>query len=103
VRQHAHATRIVFEGRRAVGVEYRSGDGLHLAGAAREVILAAGTINTPQLLQLSGVGDPQLLARLGIPVVHASAGVGENLVDHYAVRIACARAASARSTNACMV
>jgi len=88
VRQHVHATRIVFEGRRAVGVEYRSGDGLHRAGAAREVILAAGTINTPQLLQLSGVGDPQLLARLGIPVVHPSAGVGENLVDHYAVRIA---------------
>jgi len=88
VRQHAHATRIVFEGRRAVGVEYRSDGSLRIARAAREVILAAGTINSPQLLQLSGVGDPELLNRLGIPVVHASPGVGENLVDHYAVRIA---------------
>jgi len=98
VRQHAHATRIMFEGRHAVGVQYRSGGSLHVARAAREVILAAGTINSPQLLQLSGVGDPQLLTRLGIPVVHASPGVGENLVDHYAVRIA-ARARGIGSLN----
>ena len=98
VRQHAHATRIMFEGRHAVGVEYRSGDTLHVARGTREVILAAGTINSPQLLQLSGVGDPQLLSRLGIPVVHASPGVGENLVDHYAVRIA-ARARGIGSLN----
>ena len=98
VRQHAHATRIVFEGRRAVGVEYWRGGSLHVANVTREVILAAGTINSPQLLQLSGVGNPQLLTRLGIAVVHASPGVGENLVDHYAVRIA-ARARGIGSLN----
>jgi choline dehydrogenase len=98
VRQHAHATRILFEGRRAAGVEHRSDAGLQVVRANREVILAAGTINSPQLLQLSGVGDPELLARLGIPVVHAARGVGENLVDHYAVRIA-ARARDIGSLN----
>lgn len=98
VRERAQATRIVFEERRAASVEYRQGDSLHVARARHEVILAAGTINTPQLLQLSGVGDPELLTRLGIPVVHASPGVGENLVDHYAVRIA-ARARGIGSLN----
>jgi choline dehydrogenase-like flavoprotein len=61
---------------------------LHVARATCEVILAGGSINSPQLLQLSGVGDPALLAQNGIGVVHAAPGVGENLVDHYAVRIA---------------
>jgi len=88
VETRAHVTRVVFEGQRAVGVEYRQGGTLHVARAAREVILAGGAINSPQLLQLSGVGDPALLAQHGIGVVHALPGVGENLVDHYAVRIA---------------
>ena len=85
---HAHVTRVVFEGQRAVGVEYRQGGSSHVVRAACEVILAGGAINSPQLLQLSGVGDPALLAQQGIGVVHAAPGVGENLVDHYAVRVA---------------
>jgi len=88
LRTRAQATRILFEGRRATRVEYRQGRHRRVAHATREVILAAGTINSPQLLQLSGVGDPEHLSQLGIRVVHASPGVGENLVDHYAVRIA---------------
>jgi len=88
VRTHAFATRIEFEGRRAVGVQFRLGNDVYTARAAREVILAAGAINSPQLLQLSGIGDPALLDKLQIPVLVPSAGVGRNLVDHYAARIA---------------
>src|ERR1700733_1492127 len=89
VRTHAHATEIVFEGKRAVGVRYRRGGKngtLHEVRAAREVILSGGTYNSPQLLQLSGVGAPELLASHGIEVRHALAGVGEGLQDHYAPR-----------------
>ncbi|WP_378942217.1 GMC family oxidoreductase [Mesorhizobium sp. ANAO-SY3R2] len=78
----AQVTRILFEGRRAVGVEYQRGNELHTVKVRGEVILSAGAVNSPQLLQLSGVGDPMLLAGLGIPVVHAAKGVGENLQDH---------------------
>lgn len=78
----AHATRLLFQGRRAVGVEYHQGGALREIRARREVILSAGAINSPQLLQLSGVGDPALLARHGIPVVHAAPQVGQNLQDH---------------------
>lgn len=85
---HALVTRIVFEQRRAIGVEYRRDGLLHRALARREVILAAGAINTPQLLQLSGIGEPRLLVELGLPVVAAAPDVGRHLVDHYAVRIA---------------
>lgn len=88
VRTHAHATRIVFEGRRAVGIEYRHNGQMRVARAAAEVILAGGSINSPQLLQLSGVGDPSVLQAAGVGLTHALAGVGENLVDHYAVRMA---------------
>src|SRR3981189_3415064 len=76
-RTHAHATGIVFEGKRAVGVRYvkggRGGTPLEVR-AAREVILAGGTYNSPQLLQLSGVGSPDLLGSLGIEVRHAVGG-----------------------------
>ena len=85
---HAHATRIVFESRRAVGVECRVDGALHTFRADREVLLAAGAINTPALLQCSGVGPADLLARSGVPVLLPLQGVGEGLVDHYAVRIA---------------
>ena len=88
LRTHAHATRIVFEGRRAAGIEYRHQGQLHVAHAAVEMILAGGSINSPQLLQLSGVGDPAVLQAAGVPVAHALAGVGQNLVDHYAARVA---------------
>ena len=89
VRTHAHATEIIFEGKRAVGVRYRRGGRngtLHEVRASREVILSGGSYNSPQLLQLSGVGAPELLQSHGIEVKHALAGVGEGLQDHYAPR-----------------
>jgi len=89
VRTHAHVTEIIFEGKRAVGVRYRRGgrNGTrHEVRAAREVILSGGAYNSPQLLQLSGVGSPDLLRSHGIEVRHALAGVGEGLQDHYAPR-----------------
>ena len=80
------ATRVLFEGGRATGVAYEAGGAKHEVRAAREVILAAGTINTPQLLQLSGVGPRSLLERHGIPLVHDARGVGEDLQDHFYCR-----------------
>ena len=89
VRTHAHATEIIFEGKRAVGVRYikggRGGTPVEVR-ASKEVILSGGTYNSPQLLQLSGVGSPDLLHSLGIAVRHALPGVGEGLQDHYAPR-----------------
>lgn len=83
---NAQARRILFEGRRAVGVEYCVGDQVQTATANREVILSAGAIGSPQLLELSGVGQAQRLTELGIDVVLDSPGVGENLHDHYLAR-----------------
>ena len=88
VRAHAHATRVLFEGNRAVAVEYLRGGERRVVRAAREVIVSGGAINSPQLLQLSGVGAPALLGAIGIPVRRALPGVGENLCDHYAIRTA---------------
>jgi choline dehydrogenase len=82
VRTHALATRILFEGRRAMGVRYRHGDLRYEVHARREVILCAGPINSPQLLKLSGVGAYEELSDFGIPIVHDLPGVGENLQDH---------------------
>lgn len=82
VETEALATRILFEGRRAVGVEYRRQGAPHQARAGREVILAAGAINTPQLLQLSGVGPGEVLAKAGIPLLHEQPAVGRHLQDH---------------------
>jgi choline dehydrogenase len=79
---HALATRVVFEGRKAVGVEYTHGGTTHRVQANREVILAGGPINSPQLLKLSGVGPAEELRSHGIPMVHELPGVGENLQDH---------------------
>ena len=79
---HAHATRILFEGKRAVGVEYRQGKELKQIRARREVIVAAGAFQTPQLLMLSGVGDGAELGKHGIATVHHAPGVGQNLQDH---------------------
>ena len=78
----AHVTGIVFEGRRAVGIRYRQHGAERVARARREVILAAGAINSPQVLQLSGIGPPELLRRHGIEVIHAAPEVGRNLQDH---------------------
>lgn len=79
---HAQATRVLFEGRRAVGVEYVQGKQTAAARAMREVLLCGGAVNTPQLLLLSGIGDPEHLRRFDIDVVADLKGVGRNLQDH---------------------
>lgn len=82
IRTHALVTRILFEGRRAVGLRYVR-DGVETeVRARREVILSGGPINSPQLLKISGIGPVAELQALGIPVVHDLPGVGENLQDH---------------------
>jgi choline dehydrogenase len=83
VRCRVHVSHVVFEGRRAVGVETVKGERIR----AGEVILAGGAINSPQLLQLSGVGNAHELEALGIDVVHDLPGVGENLQDHLEVYV----------------
>jgi choline dehydrogenase len=83
----ALATRILFEGRRAVGIEYFTGSDKRRAKSNVEVIVASGTFNSPQLLQLSGLGPAPLLQSLGIPVIADARGVGDSLNDHYAGRI----------------
>ena len=94
----AQAEAVIFDGARATGVRYRRDGGTHNAFARREVLICAGTINSPKLLQLSGVGPAPLLQELGIPVVEDLPGVGENLRDHYTVRIA-ARAKNVTTIN----
>ena len=85
VQLHALATRVLFEGTRASGVQYERGGGRHEVRARREVLLCGGAINSPQLLELSGVGDARLLQRLAVPVVADSPAVGFGLQDHLAV------------------
>ncbi|HVE48908.1 MAG TPA: choline dehydrogenase [Casimicrobiaceae bacterium] len=87
VRTDAQVTRVLFDGQRAVGIEYRRGGSLHRVNARREVILAAGALQSPQLLQLSGVGPGTLLQHFGVPVVCDLPGVGENLQDHLQFRL----------------
>ncbi len=87
VETEAQATRVLFEGNRAVGVAYRQGGKEITVRARREVLLCAGAIQSPQLLQLSGVGPIDLLQQHRIPVVAESPGVGENLQDHLQVRL----------------
>jgi choline dehydrogenase len=77
---------LLLEGKRCIGVRYSIAGVTHEARAAREVVVSAGTINSPQLLELSGVGQPDRLCSLGIEVRHALPGVGENLRDHFAPR-----------------
>lgn len=82
----ALARRVLFEGRRAIGVEFEQGGEIRVARAEGEVLLSAGSIQSPQLLELSGVGAAEQLARLGIPQIAENAEVGENLIDHLQVR-----------------
>jgi len=83
VRMNVHVLRVLFEGKRAVGVVYRASDGSDVeVRATRSVVLCGGAINTPQLLQLSGVGPRELLARHGVGLVHEAPAVGCNLQDH---------------------
>jgi len=79
------ASRVLFEGRRAVGIEFIRGGRSLRARARAEVILSGGAVNSPQLLELSGIGHPDVLADAGIELLHASPGVGENLQDHYMI------------------
>ncbi|MGQ4485694.1 GMC family oxidoreductase [Streptomyces sp. SAS_281] len=83
----AHVTALRLAGRRCVGVSYRRGDTEHTADAAHEVILSAGAVQSPQLLELSGIGDADHLADVGVPVAHHLPGVGENFRDHFASRL----------------
>ena len=87
IETNALAGKLVFEGRRAVGITYRQGGELKMARCRAEVLLSAGSIQSPQLLQLSGIGPRALLDRFGIPVVHELPGVGENLQDHLQIRL----------------
>jgi choline dehydrogenase len=91
LKTHALATRIVFDGRRVTGLEYRRGGKTHLAHVDGELLLCGGPINSPQLLKLSGVGPAAELREHGIGVVHDLPGVGENLQDHleFYFQVAC--------------
>jgi choline dehydrogenase len=84
---NALASRILFSGRRAIGVEYRCGGATRIAHANAEVIVAGGTFNSPQLLQLSGLGPAALLKSFGINVIADMPGVGAELQDHLQVRM----------------
>ena len=82
----AWAEALLLEGSRCTGIRYRQGDAVVEAHAGREVVVSGGSINSPQLLELSGIGQPERLRELGIEVRQALPGVGENLRDHYAPR-----------------
>ena len=82
----AHTTQLTLDGRRATGVAFLQGGVERRALAAREVIVAAGAVQSPQILELSGIGQPDILKAQGIDVIHALPGVGENYQDHYIVR-----------------
>ena len=87
IETHALARRILFDGRRAIGMEFSRGDRVVRVRARREVIVSCGSIKTPHLLQLSGIGDATHLAEIGVPVVHDLPGVGRDLRDHLYVRM----------------
>src|SRR5262249_2264193 len=83
----ALVTRLTFQGRRCTGAEFRRGDRIVVASATRDVIVSAGAIGSPHLLQISGIGAPEHLRSIGLPVVHASPSVGLNLSDHLAALV----------------
>lgn len=86
----AHAHEILFDGKRAAGIRYQRGGKSETVTATREVILCGGVINSPQLLQISGIGDPDHLREIGVAVRHGLPGVGANLCDHYTPRFTAA-------------
>ena len=79
---NASVARIVFEGKRAIGVEYQHKHKYHRANATKEIILSAGAVNSPQLLQLSGIGPRKVLQQAGVEQVYESPAVGQHLQDH---------------------
>jgi choline dehydrogenase len=87
IQANALTSSLLLDGKRCVGVRYTTNGQQYEARAGREVIVSGGSINSPQLLELSGIGQPELLQGLGIEVRHALKGVGENLRDHYAPRM----------------
>jgi choline dehydrogenase-like flavoprotein len=87
IEKGALAETLILEGRRCVGVRYAVGGQKREARAAREVVVCSGSINSPKLLELSGIGQGRLLRGLGITPVHELKGVGENLRDHYSPRV----------------
>jgi len=87
VTKHAHVTRVLFEGKRAIGVEWLSDGQVEQARAEREVILSGGALQSPQILQLSGIGPANVLTRYGIGIIAEAPEVGENLQDHYQARV----------------
>ena len=86
LRTNALVTRLLFKGNRAVGVEMLQGKATKRLRARREIILCGGVINSPQLLQISGIGDPDHLSDIGVEVANALPGVGQNLRDHFTPR-----------------
>ena len=90
------------EGNRAVGVEYRKRGQSHIARAHREVLLAGGVINSPQLLMLSGIGDPERLSKVGIRTQVALPGVGRALQDHVTAMISFDRSPPAGAIHRAM-
>ncbi|MGQ5700473.1 GMC family oxidoreductase [Sandaracinobacteroides sp. A072] len=87
VETEAHVASILFDGKRATGVTYRQDGRTVTAMARREVILCGGAVNSPQLLEVNGIGDPEVLKAAGIDVRHALPGVGKNLQDHFVVSV----------------
>jgi len=87
IETEAYTTRVLLDGKRAVGVAYTQGGVVKEARCTREVILAAGAVKSPHILELSGIGQPDLLQVSGVPVLHELRGVGENYRDHYAPRM----------------
>ncbi len=83
----ARTTRLTFQGRRCTGLEYRRGNETKQLSARAEVVVYAGAIDSPKLLLLSGIGDGEQLARLGIPLLHHLPGVGENFHNHILVPV----------------
>jgi len=87
VHDSTHVSRIVFENKQATGVEVIEGQAKRIIAARREVIVCAGALNSPQVLMLSGIGDAGMLQRYGIPTLVHAPGVGQNLQDHFVVRV----------------
>ena len=85
VKTHAMVDKILFDGKRATGVSWSDQSGQHRARARREVICSGGTFNSPQLLQMSGIGPISVLKKYGIEVLHELSGVGQNLQDHFGI------------------
>ena len=99
VETDAHTTKILFEGKKAVGVEFLQHGQRRIARCAKEVILAAGAVASPQILEVSGVGQGEVLQKNGVAVVHHLPGVGENLQDHFMIGCQWRLKAGATSVN----